>query len=37
MESAIGMCNLGTVELRIVFEPLTLTAEDIAKIFSDKR
>lgn len=38
MESAIGMCNLGgTAESRIVFEPLTLTAEDIAKIFSDKR
>jgi len=38
MESTISMCNLGGAsESKVVFEPLTLTAEHIAKIFSDKK
>ncbi|AIG99279.1 hypothetical protein AFULGI_00025670 [Archaeoglobus fulgidus DSM 8774] len=38
MEPAIGICNLGgTAESRVVFEPMTLTKEDIAEIFSDKK
>ncbi|MBO8180222.1 MAG: hypothetical protein H0Z19_07050 [Archaeoglobus sp.] len=38
MEPATGVCNLGgNAESKVVFEPVTLTAEDIAKIFSDKK
>ena len=38
MNSTLGMCNLGGAsESKVVFEPVALTTEDIAKIFSDKK
>jgi len=38
MKMMTAICTLGgTAESKVVFEPLTLTAKDLASIFSDKR